>query len=441
MRGGRVAKILSLAILIGLLFLAEPASSAAEDFVWRQVGFEGARIDSMAASTDGQTVYLATEVGLHVSEDAGETWYYAGQSLDRQDAPPVAVLAVHPRDGRVAFAGTLKGEGAGLYATWDTGRNWQRIFAGDGYDGVRAITLDGDDPEHFFLSVRPVDATSDDIVASVDGGKTWTIRFTDRGSHAHLIYSVQSDGHLSLYAPNQQGVLISRDGGHRWSIATNLRVPVFNLALHPRALAGRQPGPLYATSATTVYQSTDFGTTWRRMPSPQLSVCEMYGRESMVIGPFSNPVLYVSTSSLCPDDAVARVFALPVGDGALDQEWVDVTAGLPEVEVIRLALLRQTTPQLYAMTSSGLWVTELAARPPAFEEPAVSGEALPAGPERQDGLTSGPRPATERGAATPAPLSAQPERAQRGPLLWIGLALAALAGATTAVVWIRRKPA
>lgn len=389
------------AMLLALLVLGRSSvPAAAQGLEWQPVGFEGTRVHALAVSGDGRTLYVSTDVGLHFSDDGGESWYFVGQSLDEAGAPPVVSLAVHRTNPGVAYAGTEAGEGAGLYVTWDYGRHWQRIFAADSA-GVSAIALDGDDRHLIFLAIRPEDGGSDELVMSWDGGPTWATIFSERGAQDHRIFEIETSRWSDLYVPNEQGILISHNGGGDWHRPSFPRAPVFSIALPP-PLPGESQSPIYAASLSVLFESTDNGATWNRIRGTPLGNCSMYAQGSLAIAPQDEPVLFVATSALCPGQERARVFARSL-DGDETVRWREVTAGLPDVRGIRLATAGYERELLFALTDDGLWKAQLTSQAASAEATATpSGQAPSARAVAVDQAPVIPTP------AAPAPLPTPP---------------------------------
>ncbi len=349
-------RAVALLLAPAVVWTASAASVAAEDLAWRRIALPGVQTTALAATENGRVLYLGSELGLHVSEDGGETWLYAGSDLEQVGAPPVRAIALHPRDPRIAFAGTEQGPSAGIYYTDDLGQHWRLVFAGRRQDGIRVLAISPDAPERVYAVAMAHDGNDDELVASEDGGRTWQVRLPDGSWHAVKYYAlaVPRGGADLIYAASSQGVLVGRDGGRRWENVSDPKVPAYGLALAPDG------GGLYVTGQREILLGRDLGATWRRVAGPALSVCQLHGHNGLVIGPAQAPVLYAATRSLCQQES-ATVLALPLVRG--QREWIDVGGGLPPAMEVRLVLVGGEQPRLYALGPDGLWVADLTVGP------------------------------------------------------------------------------
>ena len=128
---------------------------------WQSQGpTPAAPIDVAASPKDANTVYLASVKGLYVSKDGGKIWTQAaGVATDK-----VATLVAATADGSIyAFVGSV-----GLLKSTD-GAKWDVVAAPTAFDGAL-----------LHMAVSPVNGEMYTvtqfmkIVASTDGGKTWS---------------------------------------------------------------------------------------------------------------------------------------------------------------------------------------------------------------------------------------------------------------------------
>jgi len=379
-----------------LLFLTLTTGAAAADgFTWQLLAFPDTRTNALAVSADGTVLYLATELGLYVSEDAGENWLYASYDLDRAGTPPIMSLAVDPRDPRTAYAGTQQGASGGVYVTHDLGLHWQRLYAPRRQDGVRALTIDPADPNVIFASATLDIGVDDEVIASYDGGNAWQILLRASGWHAQKFFAFVVDpSRQMVYGASTQGVVSSKNNGQSWVSSPNPDVVTKGLAL---AAEGR--GLLYANSDRDILVSADGGASWRRSRAPALTVCQVLEPSSLVAGPAGSRALYVATRSLCPNET-AKVFALAGANRG--QNWVEITAGLPAAEAYDLVPAGGRNGKLYALTSAGLWQAEVPASADVNRARFGGASGEPSRPPA-DAPTNGPQ--------VPAPQQAAPETA------------------------------
>jgi photosystem II stability/assembly factor-like uncharacterized protein len=259
---------------------------------WTQLaGLKGKPVWSLAISPANPDIVAAgTDDGVYLTEDAGANWGRISP-LEQRDLRPVVSLAFHPVDAKILYAGTTHLP----WRTVDGGQHWQSIHSGmlDDSD-VFSIVVDRKNPSIVLSSACSgayrstaagtqwsrmptphgafrtyfvaLDPTTDAIFAgttlglfrSADQGKTWTKVTSD------VVKSIAFHGPKILMASLGGGVLISGNSGET--------VRPVNQGFSNRSLAmlTSAGGVLYATSVYEpgeggLFQSTDFGMTWRRI--------------------------------------------------------------------------------------------------------------------------------------------------------------------------------
>lgn len=196
---------------------------------WEEVrrGLEGQTVTSVIAR---QGVILAgTRQGVLRSDDLGLSWKQASAGLDER---LVRWMAYHPDITDFELAGT---EPAGIYISRDGARSWRvcsevtRMRAAYNWSlpySPRAGCVRG-----FAISGSRAYAAVEDgaVLVSDDGGEKWTLAKGSRGRPDHHPDSgfIHSDVHSiavhpnsleRVYAPTGGGLYTSRDGGRTWSL-------------------------------------------------------------------------------------------------------------------------------------------------------------------------------------------------------------------------------
>jgi len=129
------------------------------------------------APTSTNTLYLASQRDLLVSNDKGANWETYTQALPSV----VSSLAVNPTNSNILYAGM---HSQGMYLSTDGGKTWQsltRNFSNEaiGQSTVTAITVDPTNAMRVVMAhgIRIGDTGSEffplGILYSNDGGKTW----------------------------------------------------------------------------------------------------------------------------------------------------------------------------------------------------------------------------------------------------------------------------
>jgi len=215
--------------------------------------------------------------------------------------PGIEVLAVHPRDSSIVYAGGT----AGIFRTADGGSTWERL-AGAPPGGVYSIAIDPTTPTRIFAG------GSIGVALSSDSGATW-IPLNDGLTGAVLALGIDPRS-SALFAGGGGGIF--KLSGQSW---TNLRserfeaIESFAFSSGSTVLAGARyvgPTPGSLPPAGWVLRSTDAGATWQSVPN--------------VFG-----VTAVATDPASP----ARVYASSWGSGVIRSHdsgatWTPVNAGL-----------------------------------------------------------------------------------------------------------------
>jgi len=164
------------------------------DSVWRTTngGISWHRFAKGLASEDihglavthqgGRRVFAATERGIHISDDDGESW-----RLQEFDSPASYTRAVVPSAGDGIFL--TNGDGppgswGRLFRSRDNGRHWQRVaLPGEVESTLWSVAVHASDPKLVFAS-----ASLGQIYRSSDGGENWTALKRRLGEIRHVMW-------------------------------------------------------------------------------------------------------------------------------------------------------------------------------------------------------------------------------------------------------------
>jgi photosystem II stability/assembly factor-like uncharacterized protein len=290
---------LSLALCLALLAGCGQTSDASYG------GSQNHMHDMLAVRGVANTVLLATHIGLYRTTNAGGSWTEvaggAGQPMDGLmlfklaqspvDLSRIYVLAI-PRTGRIGDAPATPG----LYTSADFGKTWKlataltalpthavftigagSLSAGTVYTLIPALAERGLYVTHDFGAqwsalpalpdAHPTGVVGDPthpgrvvlwsastgLYTSEDAGQTWSSARDIQGG----IFAVSLAG-TTIYASGDAGTYVSTDDGAHFTLAN----PTYTFSAVVASAA--QPPEAYAITGTSVYTTSDGGTTWRQ---------------------------------------------------------------------------------------------------------------------------------------------------------------------------------
>lgn len=207
-------------------------------------------------------VYIALPDGIAVSPDRGDTWPRMENGLPERGKYTQTVAVDRTTAGRV-----LAGCEAGIFLTDNGAQSWRQVFRST--TTVTDVEQSPSDPKLWLAATQ-----NDGALISRDGGLTWQPMAGVPTEKA--LYNIAFDPtHPGRFAIGSwtYGVLTSEDGGATW-VARNDGLPGkkagFRMpsdpGLHCVWRVGVDPdsGRLYASVVgEALYASDDFGRTWK----------------------------------------------------------------------------------------------------------------------------------------------------------------------------------
>jgi photosystem II stability/assembly factor-like uncharacterized protein len=265
----------------------------------------------------------------------------SGSLLDRTlPGEDVVVLTHAPGDPDILFAGTY---GRGLFRTRDGGKNWKKLPLEMEY--IRSIAFDPETGRKIYVGSEPAY-----LHCSEDGGESWMdlgIRKLPESAEWSLPYSPRSGalrslamgpGGLIYGAVEQGGVLISKDGGARWTITHDgVHPDVHWLSRHPF-----DASILCAATGGGVFQTKDGGQTWKQLFDDYTRAVLMLPRNPEII--FAGPA-----------EEVGERGRIVMSDNG-GKEWKVASQGLdlPLTDMVEHFVTHELVPdKLFAVLSEG----------------------------------------------------------------------------------------
>lgn len=213
---------------------------------WRLLWREGRLSRLVIDPVDSNRLYMLSEGGVFVSADGGRT------------VTPVSAAAVGGIVGTIIASGpgvVLAGSEKGVYRSDDSGRGWRTSNVGIQEVSVRSLAIDPSDPEVVFA------ATPLGIYATDNGGETWGEPIP--GSPVSGVVVIDPEHPSTLYAGGGTGVHKSTDGGRTWQINGSLVEQIAALVIDPD-----DSRRLFA-AYRSLHGSLDGGESWRTLFSPE----------------------------------------------------------------------------------------------------------------------------------------------------------------------------
>ena len=134
-------------------------------------------------------LYIASQVGLFMSENGGKNWKFLSDFAPEQ---PARLIAVKPDDPKKLFVGIPQW---GLFTSEDGGETWRSLAAGLEPNSLpRDIVFDPADSSVMYLA-----DISSGVYTSTDAGETWQKINNSLDNRAVVRLAITSDG-AHLYA-------------------------------------------------------------------------------------------------------------------------------------------------------------------------------------------------------------------------------------------------
>lgn len=216
---------------------------------------------------DAETIFAGTTLGLFKSPDGGRSWLHLSTEQ-------VNWMVFDPQDARTLY---LASEFAGILKSRDSGQTFAAMNRGFANHSLTQIT--GSGTQLYASSIY--EGRHGGVFRSVDGGLDWTLCADEEalaGRNLTSLVAVPSRKDAAtrpdlLFAASADDVLKSVDGGKTWS----------RLAIQPKASAGHPPQHfgririqslqvvqldklvLFAGTQSGLFRSSDAGSSWERL--------------------------------------------------------------------------------------------------------------------------------------------------------------------------------
>jgi hypothetical protein len=209
------------------------------------------------------------QAGLFASDDAGKSWQKLGSGTGSAAITnSVTNLVFDPAHPEVSWETGIRGAG-GLYRSSDNGTTYVELGA---LTFTQTVSVDFSDPERKTL-VTGTHGMQQQVFHSGDGGKTWDnigLSLPDDSYAAETPLVLDSKTFLiggnRGGAGSESGIYRTTDAGMSWKPVGSVQVNHFGVPLW--ASDGAIYWPLYGTSGMA--KSSDRGLTWSKLPESAL---------------------------------------------------------------------------------------------------------------------------------------------------------------------------
>lgn len=251
------------------------------DFVERGPGNVPGRTRGLIVDPDdlNHLTYFAGGVGggIWKTTNGGQSWVHK-----TDDLPNLAIswIVMAESDHDIIYAGTGEGwgsssgfiKGSGIYKSTDRGESWSLLSStaqNDDFQMVNRLVVDPLDPE-VVLAATSNDAKNalaftSGIFKSIDGGATWTKKFSGQ-SWVQQIVSTPGDFNTLYATVRSNGVFKSTDAGETWKdvsvgLSVDTRIEMAVSPINPDKLFASVVGNSSGTGSD-LYISDDAGVEW-----------------------------------------------------------------------------------------------------------------------------------------------------------------------------------
>ena len=285
--------------------------------------------------------------GLYRKAPGEDRWKELTDGLP--SSPEVRVIAIHPLQPDVIFAGTQDG----VYRSASRGDHWRRLNVPAASSVVWSMLFRPHTPSVMYVGTAPAQ-----IFRTQDGGDTWEPLPIALGSdvitmsfNTRVIAMAADPNHPDeLYAGLEVGGMIrSLDDGESWEPINRglAEGGEDRLDLHGVQVSAAQPGTVYISAREGMFRSPDKGDHWEAIDLKKFSSIT-YTRD-LLLSPQNPSTLYVSIGRAARSDVGALFRSHDLGEA-----WERVDHDLtPRSTMMAVAINARRPSQIYCATRGG----------------------------------------------------------------------------------------
>lgn len=232
--------------------------------------------------SDSDFLYFGTQ-------DNGTNKYDGGPGVEHQLQGDGTDVVIHPKDPNTVYSGQFAFSGvtpaSTVVRTTNGGLSWPSISPSltEARDLLPPLEMDPNNADKLYLGFRR-------IYKSVNAGNTWTHSASSVSNRSYKAIKVAKANSNWVYAVNQNGVLVSSNGGASWNLK-NTGLPISQAMPVALAITTNNPQRVYVgfsgyADGEKVYMTVNGGNSWfnvstgiPNVPVNDLEIAQTNGRE------------------------------------------------------------------------------------------------------------------------------------------------------------------
>ncbi len=293
------------------------AAMLSAEFISRGPSNVGGRTRAIAIDPDDATnctwVAGAASGGVWKTTDCGQSWTNLTPDLPNLSTNSIAQASSNPDviyvgTGEVFAGNTTFVRGDGIYKSVDRGQNWVLLpstVSDFNFQSVNRIAVDPTNEEIIVI------ATNTGVFKSIDGGVSWTQKYTAaQGRSVQDLQVDPNDYNIQYAGVNSVGIIKTVDAGENWTnssqgITGGVRYEIAVAPSNPNYVytSTFQPIPGSETPATVIYASRDKGVNWVRVRSQEAFNDAFLGNQgwydnTIAVNPYNENEVFVGGVSI-----------------------------------------------------------------------------------------------------------------------------------------------